>query len=89
VLSNLALANDGLESVRITGTATNRNQYKVKNVVISGVLLDASGQIVSIGSTYVLEEDIVPGASVSFTARIQRQPYSRYRLYAQAERDWE
>jgi len=89
VLSNVALANDGLESVRIIGTATNRNQFKLKNVVVSGVLLDASGQIVSIGSTYVLEEDIAPGASVRFTARIQRQPYSRYQLYAQAERDWE
>jgi hypothetical protein len=89
VLGNLALANDGLESVRITGMATNRNQFKVKNVVISAVLLDASGQIVSLGSTYVLEEDIVPGASVSFTARLQSQPYSRYQLYGQAERDWE
>jgi hypothetical protein len=89
VLSNLSLADDGLDSVRITGNATNRNQFKVKNVVVCGVLRDASGQIVSLGSTYVLEENIAPGASVSFSARMLRQPFSRYQLYAQAERDWE
>jgi len=89
VLGNLRLTDDGLNSVQISGVATNKNEFKIKNVVVAGVLRDASDQIVSLGSTYVLEENIGPGASVSFSLRIQRQAYSRYQLYAQAERDWE
>jgi hypothetical protein len=89
VLSNLGLAYDGLESVRITGIATNSNEFKIKNVVVSGVLLDASDQIVSVGSAYVLEEDIEPGQWVRFDLRIQHERFYRYYLYAQAERDWE
>jgi len=89
VLSNLSLSYDGLGSVRITGIAINRNEFKVKNVVIAGVLKDASHQIVSLGSTYVLQEDITPGAWVRFDLRIKREPFYRYWMYAQAERDWE
>jgi hypothetical protein len=61
----------------------------VKNVAVAGVLLDASRQIVSVGSTFVLEEDIKPNASVRFDLRIDRVPFTRYWLYAQAERDWQ
>jgi hypothetical protein len=88
-LSNLSLSLDGLESVRITGTATNNNEYMIKNIVIAGVLRDASGQIVSLGSTYVLQEDIKPNASVRFDLRVKRVPFTRYWLYTQAERDWQ
>ena len=45
--------------MRISGTATNGNPFQAKNVTVSGVLLDAAGQIVSLGSTYVLGEDNV------------------------------
>jgi hypothetical protein len=79
----------GTDSIRITGTAVNPNEYKIKNVAIAGVLLDASGHIVSLGSTYVLEEDILPNGSVGFDMRIPRVPFYQYRVYAQAERDWE
>jgi hypothetical protein len=77
------------DSVRVTGTAINGNAFKIKNVAVAGVLTDASGQIVSLGSTYVLEEDIAANGSVGFDLRIERVPFLRYRLYAQAERDWE
>jgi hypothetical protein len=45
--------------------------------------------VVSIGSQYVMQEDIAPGASVRFDVRIEKVPHNRYQLYAQAERDWE
>jgi hypothetical protein len=89
VVSNVALSYDGLDSVRITGVATNRNEFKIKNVVVAATLLDSGGQIVSLGFAYVLQEDITPGASVRFDVRVERQPFYRYQLYTQAERDWE
>jgi hypothetical protein len=89
VLSNVNLYYDSLDSVRVTGVATNKNPFKIKNVTVAGVLLDASEQIVSLGSTYVLKEDILPDAWVQFELRIKRVPFYRYQLHAQAERDWE
>jgi hypothetical protein len=88
-LSSLSLSYEGAESVRVTGFATNKNEFMVKNVVVAGVLLDVHRQIVSMGSTYVLEEDIMPNTSVRFDLRIEHEPFSRYWLYAQAERDWQ
>lgn len=89
VLSGLSLANDGIDSVRVSGYATNPNEYMIKNVAVAGVLLDPNRQIVSLGSTYVLKEDIQPNAPVRFDLRIKRVPFTRYWLYAQAERDWQ
>jgi hypothetical protein len=88
-LSGLSMAYSGSDSVRITGVATNPNAFMIKNVAVAGVLTDASGQVVSLGWTFVLEENIVSGASVAFDLRVERVPFYRYRLYAQAERDWE
>ena len=88
-LSGVRLIADSTDYLRITGTATNSGSVKAKNVTVSGVLLDASGQMVSMGSTYVLQEDITPGESVRFDLRVEKEPYVRYLLYAQAERDWE
>jgi hypothetical protein len=88
-LSNLNMARDPSDYVRITGTATNANPFKVKNVITCGVLLDSSGEIVSMGSSYVLQEDIQPGASVQFDLRVPSKPYAEYQLYTQAERDWD
>ena len=79
----------GGDSVRITGLAANGNEFKIKNVVVAGVLRDASGEDVSVGSTFLLEEDIEPGSGVRFDLRIKYAPFARYQLYAQAERDWE
>jgi len=86
-LSDVQVANLGTY-LRISGTATNGNDLAIKNVTISGVLRDGNGQIVSIGSKYVLEENIQPGDSVPFAVHIPAEPYARYELYAQAERDW-
>ena len=88
-LSDVKVTTDSTGYLRIAGTATNVNDVAVKNVTVSAVLLDANGQIVSLGSTYVLQEDIEPGASVSFDLRVTKEPYVSYQLYAQAERDWE
>jgi hypothetical protein len=88
-LRSLSLQVDGTGSVRITGRAVNVNPFKVKNVALGGVLLDAGGQIVSLGAAYVLEEDILPNAGVTFDLRVERVPFLRYYVYAQAERDWE
>jgi hypothetical protein len=87
-LSNLGMTYSA-DSVRITGRATNPNEFKIKDVAVAGVLIDAGGQIVSLGWTFVLQEDILPNASVTFDLRIGRVPFYRYQLYAQAERDWE
>jgi hypothetical protein len=83
------MTRDGLDSVRIRGVATNPNPFKIKNVAVAGGLHDASGQMVSLGTTYVLQEDIEPGASVPFDVRVKTEPFTSYKLYAQAERDWE
>jgi hypothetical protein len=88
VLSGVRLAADGLDSARITGQVTNENPFKVKNPVVTVALVDASGQTVSLGYTYVIVEDIDPGASVGFDLRVKLRPYASYRTYAQAERDW-
>ena len=89
VLSDVRLAADGLDSVRVTGRVTNENRFKVKNPIVIGVLVDESGQMVSLGYTYVVVEDIEPGASVAFDLRVKLRPYASYRTYAQAERDWQ
>lgn len=88
-LSDVQVVEGGMNHVRITGMATNTSSLNIHNVTVSAVLLDRSGQIVSIGSKYVMQEDIAPGASVPFDVRIEKVPYVRYQLYAQAERDWE
>jgi hypothetical protein len=88
-LRNLQLSYSGTESVRVTGQAINTNEFKIKNVAVAGVLLDANGHIVSLGSSFVLEEDISPNRAVEFDLRITRVPFYRYWVYAQAERDWE
>jgi LysM repeat protein len=87
-LSDLRTEDQGTGYLRISGTAGNPNPFKVKNVTVVGVLLDARDEIVSMGSTYVLQEDIEPGGSVPFELHIEKEPYVRTQLYAQAERDW-
>jgi len=87
-LSNVQTSQDLTDYVRIQGTATNTNAFAVKNVVVSGALIDASGQMTSVGSAIVPKEGIAPGESVTFDLRIRRDAFVDYQLYAQAERDW-
>jgi hypothetical protein len=87
-LSNVRTSQDLTDYVRIQGTATNTNAFAIKNVIVSGALIDASGQMTNVGSTIVLKENIAPGESVTFDLRVRRGNYVNYQLYAQAERDW-
>ena len=88
-LRDVRLIDQGTGFLRITGAAANGSPFKAKNVTVSGVLIDSTGQMVSVGSTYVMEEDIEPGQTVRFDMRIEKEPYTGYQLYAQAERDWQ
>ena len=82
-LSGVNVYNNGLGYVCITGTATNANQFTVRDANISGTLMNASGQIVSVGSI-IVPGQIAPGASVSFDVRVKYEPYSSYQLNAEA-----
>jgi hypothetical protein len=93
-VESLSLVRDGSQYVRITGQVRNDQSSTVKNVALSGVLLDAQGEIVSLGATYLaVAEGIEPGESVGFEIRIHdsaysvRTPFVQFRVYAQAERD--
>ena len=88
-LSDVRMVDEGTDYLRISGTATNTSAYAVKNVTVSGVLLDGNGQIVSVGSAYVLQEDISPGETVGFDVRVTKEAYASNQVYAQAERDWD
>lgn len=87
-LSGVQVVDEGTGYLRISGMAANANAFEIKNVTVSAALLDASGQIVSLGSTYVIKEDVASGESVRFDVRVAKEAYAGYELYAQAERDW-
>jgi hypothetical protein len=82
-LSNLSVYNNEVGYVRFTGTATNDNSFTVRDAKIVGTLLDATGQIASVGSI-VVPGEIVPGTGVDFDLRIEHEPYVHYQLSAQA-----
>jgi hypothetical protein len=84
-LSDVKVADTGTSYVRITGMVNNANAYPVKNVVISGLLLDRSGQMVSMGTGVV--PDIAAGGSANFTVYVEKQPYASYQLTVLAEQD--
>jgi hypothetical protein len=86
VLTNVTVEADWIGYVRIRGTATNRNEFLLDDAFVSAVLLDASGQIVSVGWTIVPGE-LEPGASASFDLSIEQVAYTSYELQAQGVRD--
>lgn len=93
-LGSASLLRDGSQYVRIVGQARNDQSFRVKNVVLSGVLLDAQGEIVGLGSAYLaVAAGVEPGESVDFEIRIHDPAYSietpfvEYQVYAQAERE--
>ncbi|MFN2230045.1 MAG: hypothetical protein ACK2VA_09765, partial [Anaerolineae bacterium] len=88
-LGDVNVTRDPSDYVRITGIATNTNPFAVKNVIVVGVLRDGNGQMVSLGSGYVLQENIESGSAVPFDLRIPYTSYASYQFYAQAERDWQ
>jgi hypothetical protein len=82
-LSDVRVSNNGLGYVRVTGTATNANPFTVRDANVAVTLLDADGQIVSVGSI-LLPGELPPGASVDFDLRIEYAPYVTYQLLVQA-----
>lgn len=86
-LSDVRVIQDNTNFVRFIGKATNVGTVKAKNITVIGMLLDANGHIVSIGSTVVVQKDIAPGAAVNLDLRIAKTAYATYRLVGQAERD--
>ncbi|MBN2001891.1 MAG: hypothetical protein JXA21_00935 [Anaerolineae bacterium] len=82
-LSDSKASDTGAGYVRITGTATNPNVYPIKNIVISGALLDANGQMLSLGTAVV--PSLEAGASAQFEVYVEKKAYVNYQLYARAE----
>jgi hypothetical protein len=82
-LSDTKIADTGTNYVRISGTATNPNVYALKNIVISALLLDDSGQTVSMGTGVVTS--LAAGASTNFEIYVEKQAYASYQLLARAE----
>jgi hypothetical protein len=84
-LSDAQIEDTGAGYVRISGTASNANVFPVKNVVISVMLLDGSGQIVSMGTGTLA--NIAAGESADFTVYVEAKAYASYQLAARAEQD--
>ncbi len=84
-LSDVKITDTGTNYLRINGVATNPNPYPVKNVVISGLLLDGNGQMVSMGTGTV--PSIAAGASANFEVYVEKQAYTSYQLHVRAEQD--
>jgi hypothetical protein len=82
-LSDTKIVDTGVGYVRISGTATNPNVYAVKNVVISALLLDDSGQTMSMGTSVVTS--LAAGTSTSFEVYVETKAYTSYELHAGAE----
>jgi hypothetical protein len=75
---------DGVGFVHLTGRVENPNPFAIKNVTINGALLNARGEIVSLGTDLLLNP-LEPGASASFDVPIRGVPYAQTRIYVSAE----
>jgi hypothetical protein len=75
----LYLTQDGFRVV----AATNSNRFAVRDAYIGGTLIDAGGQIASVGMT-LAPGNIASGAKLPFDLRIEQVPYVRYEVQAQA-----
>ncbi|HQE91387.1 MAG TPA: FxLYD domain-containing protein [Anaerolineae bacterium] len=84
-LSDTKIEDTGTNYVRISGTATNPNPYPLKNIVISGLLVDANGQMVSMGTGVVTS--LAAGASAPFEVYVENKAHVSYQLHALAEQD--
>ena len=70
--------------VHITGQVRNPNPFAVKNVTVTGALLNAQGEIVSTGMT-ILVDSVASNGAAAFDVTIKYTPYTNYRLYIQGE----
>lgn len=74
---------DTLGYVHITGSVFNPNPVAVRDVTVTGALIDDRGEIVSTGVALLLQT-IEAGASASFDVLIRHAPYTRTQLFVQA-----
>ena len=84
---NILLTDDGSGYVRISGKVHNPNAYTIKNVMVTGVLLDTAAQWVSYGVTTVLGK-IEPDAELNSDVWVEKVPYVDYKLFVLAEGDF-
>jgi hypothetical protein len=75
---------DGVGFVHLTGRVENPNPFPIKNVTVNGALLNARGEIVSLGTDLLLAP-LEPGATASFDAAVRSVPYAQARLFVKAE----
>lgn len=75
---------DAIGYVHLVGRVRNANPFAVKNVTVNGALLNAQGEIVSVGMT-ILVDSIAANGSATFDVAIKYAPYATYRLYVQGE----
>jgi hypothetical protein len=86
-LRSMSVNDNDTGYLRINGTVYNENAYAIKNVMITGVLLDNTGQWVSYGTATILDS-IEPGAEVEINVWVEKVPYVNYELYVSAEGDF-
>lgn len=82
-LSDIKAADTGAGYVRLTGAATNPHPYAIKNVTFAGMLLDANGQMVSLGNGLVTR--IEAGAAAPFEVYVPKEAYASFQVTARAE----
>ncbi len=82
-LNGVSASRDAIGYVHIKGSVHNPNPVIVRDVTITGVLIDQTGVIVNAGVDLLLDP-IDPGASASFDVVISPAPYAQYQLYVQA-----
>lgn len=83
-LSGLGRYQDSVGYVHLTGRVHNANPFAVKNVTVSGVLLNGTGEIVSLGMT-ILVDNVASNGSTTFDIAVKYTPYTNYRFYVQGE----
>jgi hypothetical protein len=81
-----SLTRDNFGYLVIADTVTNENPYPVNSTRMGGALIDAGGQIVSVGAVAIPGE-LAPGATASYQLRIEHRPYTTYQIYPEATRN--
>ncbi len=82
-LSGVSASRDAIGYVHIKGSVHNPNPVIVRDITITGALIDQSGVIVNTGVALLLDP-LAPGASTSFDVVITPVSYVQYQLYVQA-----
>lgn len=81
--ANVNNVTDSGSEVLLAGTVTNSNPFPVKYVRVGGMLLDATGTIVS-ATGIPIPGILAPGDSASFELTLAAHPYASYQLFPEA-----